>query len=338
MLLTLAEARNSALRNIAGACNNSPEFLQLLNEATRRLMRRGDWEGTVARIQVCARRGCVVFPRYVGRIRKINLCTHPIHMRNIWWDFLQYDPKLRGCSGVGCGAEINSVYYGKTPVFDDVWGDGRLIRAYPRCQADVGKTLTIFGTDNNGQALMTNLGGGQWTQGVTITMAVPFGSTATFVRHIDRVLKDETQCPVDVFAYNAASDVLEPCAYYEPSETNPAYERYNLRIPKCCSGTCSTTTSTDCGESLPIQALVKLQFIEAKVDTDLVLIENVDALKDMMQSIKFRESGDTKTANEFEMAAIRELNLDLADANTEDNMSVSNEPFNGTCVGVQKLW
>lgn len=337
MLTTLGQARSSALRNISGACVNSPEFLSLLNEATRRLMRRGDWVGTVVRIQVCAYRGCLTFPRYVGKIRKVNLCNSPLTMRNLWWDFLSYDVKLNNvCSGTSCVSECNMIYTGKSPVFDDVRGDGRLIRAYARCQADYGKTLTVFGVDENNQDLMTQNVDGTWSQGATITMGNPFGSTAVFVRRIDRILKDETQCPVDVFAYYAATDSLEPVGYYEPSETNPDYERYKLSIPNCACT--ANVSSDDCGCKHSIEALVKLRFIEAKVDSDLVLIENLDALKDMMQSIKFREAGDSKTANEFEQSAIRELNLDIADQNTEDNISVSNEPFRGSGVGIQRLW
>lgn len=337
MLLTLGEARNSALRNIAGACSNSPEFLSLLNEATRRLMRRGDWDGTVVRIQVCAYRGCIVFPRYVGKVRKVNVCGTPISMRNLWWDFLSFDPKGSNvqCSTTGCGVEQNMVYYGKTPTFDSVWGDGRLIRAYARCQADYGKQITIFGVDNNNQPLMHRDVNNVWQNGIIITLGSPFGSTSEFVRRIDRVLKDVTECPVDMFAYYAATDSLEPCAYYEPGETNPEYERYQLRIPQCCG---VTGEVTDCGKNYSIQAVVKLRFVEAAVDTDLVLIENIDSLKDMMQSIKFKEAGDSKTAAEYEAAAIRELNLDLADQNNEDNMSVSHEVFRGAGIGAQRCW
>jgi hypothetical protein len=300
-------------------------------------MRRGDWVGTVVRIQVCAKNGCVVFPRFTGQIRKVNLCSSPIAMRNLWWDFLSFDPKLTSsCTGTSCYTELGMVYYGKTPVYDDVRGDGRLIRAYARCQADYGKTLTIFGLDENDQPLMHKNTLGEWVQGVVITMGSPYGSTSVFVRRIERILRDETECPVDVFAYHAATDSLEPIAYYEPTETNPELERYQIRVPKC---TCYATTSTDdCGCSHTLQALVKVRFIPAKVDNDLVLISNLDALKDMMQSIKFREAGDTRAANEYEASAIRELNMELSDQNTEDNFSVSNEPFRGSAVGVQRLW
>jgi len=206
-------------------------------------------------------------------------------------------------------------------VQQDVLGTGRLIRAYADAAADIGKTMTIFGLDDNLQPLKTQNINGTWSPGVVVTFSAPFGSTSVFVSRIDRILKDETTGPIRVYAYNATSDVLEDIAVYEPSETNPDYVRYHLNVPKC--------DETDCGASKPITALVKLKYIPAKLDSDLVLIQNLDALKDMMQAIKFKEANDIKSAREYEASAIRELNLELADENPIDQVTVSVEPFNG---------
>ena len=316
----------------------SDAFLQSLNEATEKLLRRGDWDGTVLPVQLCVVGSCIVFPRWCGEIRKVSVCKNNMPVKNMWFNMLDYE--RRGCGGSGWGSWFGAgwnnwiggngtlIGNGRSPVFQDILGEGRTVRAYPRCQADIGKTLTIFGTDNNGQTLTHQNSDGTWSNGAIINLLLPFGSTSTFVRHIDYVLKDETQCPVDVYGYDAANDVLEDCAHYESTETNPDFARYKLAAG-CSSGAC-------CPKS--IVALVKLQFVPVKADTDLVLIENLSMLKNMMTSVKFAEAGDIANARQYEAEAIREGNLSLYDRDQFDGIPVSINPFNGTGVGYQRIF
>ncbi len=316
MLATFREAKDySALRDISGKCPGGLGFRDLLNEATSRLMRRGDWDGTIVPVYVCAYGGCVVFSRYVGQVRALKVCNRDVPVKNDYDAFHVFGHDWRREWRGWCGNDVRMLGSNRSPVKQDVEGDGRLIRAYARCNADIGKKLTIFGTDNNGQALFHFDDLGNAVDGVTIELTKPFVSTDKYVRHIDRVLKDKTQCPVDVYAYNVAKDVLEPISHYEPSETNPAYAKYQLQ-----AGCCANLKS--------LVALVKLQFVPVENDTDLVLIENLDALADFMQSLRYRKAGDTQSANEYEASAIRELNLDLWSRDQEQAVTVHIEPFN----------
>lgn len=332
MLATFLEAKQSdAINAISGACPNGPAFKGLLNRATSKLMRRGDFVGTIVPIYVCVYSGCVVFPRYVGEVRKINVCNRTVSIKNSWSDFNLFGSDWRNTWGSWSGDELFNWQRGggcngrmigsnSTPVFQDVQGDGRLIRAYARLNMDLGKTMTVFGIDNNGQPLMHQDEVENWVDGKIITFEKPFASTDTYVRRIDRVLKDKTQGIIDVYAYNVAQDVLEPIAHYEPSETNPAYAKYQLHA--------------GCANSLKsVVALVKLRYIPVQVDTDLVLIENLDALGEMIQSIKSEDAGDTGAAREHEVNAVMELNLDLANRDDTDGITVQNAPFGGIYTG-----
>lgn len=313
-LTTLSEAKASTLINVAGACNNSPEFLALLNESTRRLLRKGDWEGTTQPIYICAYNGCVVFNRYVGAVRRLSICNQTVEVENLWWNWAPRDHLCRwNTAGIWhsmAGRDVHMSAFGRTPVFQDILGEGRLVRAYARCQNDLGKTIKIFGTDNNGQALHERDSNGNWRDGITLTLITPFASTDVYVRSVTRIIKQQTQCPVDMYAYWASEDALEVLAHYDPSETNPSYAKYQLEQGCCQSG---------CVRGL--LALIKLQFVPVQVDTDLVLIQNLDALKDMMQSIKLREAGDIEGAARFQSSATRELNNELRDANPDDQFA-----------------
>jgi hypothetical protein len=130
------------------------------------------------------------------------------------------------------------------------------------------------------------------------------------VRRIERVIKDETNGAVRLYAWNSSASVLEELAYYEPSETHPNYVRSRITLP-----------SLSC-DAKGIIALVKLQFIPVKADTDLVLIDNLLALKYAIQSVRAQEAENTAKATEMLILAVDELNKELADANPETQIPV----------------
>lgn len=330
-MLTLGDTKaEKSIQRIAGFCPSSDDFSDLVNKACRIAMRRGDFPGTLQPIFACVRGGCVVWPRYVGNIRALGTCRGTVKVENMWGSYLSRDRHASWRVGNQWwgGGDLGRmmVNKGKTSVFQDVQGDGRLIRAYFRCNDDLGKTITIFGTDNNGQPLQTEQPDGTHTMGVVLTLASPFASTSTYVRSIDYVLLDEMKCPVNLYAYWAAQNILEDIAQYDPGETRPSFERTQIIMPSghglgsCSNQQCCTTASG-------VTALAKLRFIPAKYDTDLVLIDNVDALQMLIQSIKFREAGDRANAVGWEADAIRELNRQLEDESPDEQFLADNQIF-----------
>lgn len=277
-------------------------------------------------------------PRYVGTVRALNICGDNSPIQNQWYRFLPRECNY-GWNGWGagmnggwwgtsswgrwCGNTCTSVANGTTQTFDSIRGEGRLIRAYMRCNADEGRTVRIYGIDNNGQTLMTRDASDNYSEGITLTLTKPFVSSSVFVRRIDRIVKDATQCPINLYAYWAAEDALEPIAQYDGAETVPEYQR--MSIHGCC-GLKSVT------------ALVKLKFIPVINDDDFVIIENLDALKLMIQSQDYSDAGNLQAANAYELDAIRELNRQLGDESPLDQLPVQVRPFNSTGIGRQKCF
>lgn len=322
-MLTLGDCKNpdNRIDQITGSCGNTVEFLSLINSASRRGSNRGDFNNTFVPIYVCVYQGCVVWPRYVKQVRRINVCSHALPIHNSWYQFLPANQQQCGW-GQWRGPEVGFSFNGQTSVLQDILGDGRYVRAYARNPADFGKTVTIFGIDNDGWPLKHDDGSGNLVPGQVITLADPFGSTSTTVRRIDYVVKDETQDFVDVYAYNPATDLLEELAHYAPGETTPTYTRSKLGItwPTSCT---PGATPNCCGTKRGILAMVKLRYIPAKYDTDLILIDNVDALKKMIMSIKAEEAGNFQQAKQWETDAIHELNRDLEDNNPDDTFAAT---------------
>jgi len=357
--LTLGDVKNSPIKRITGTCPTSATFTSLVNEATERLMTRGDWATTIVPIHVCMKYGCVTFPRYVGQVRKMNICGTPVPVTSSWSPFLENSSGWYDWPNVNTWGDLSSSYSmkggslrystlganntGHSSVYSDPWGD-RYIRAYCQYPQDYGKTLTIFAEDSNGQPAMTKNtaddGTVTYTPGAKITLGsitqlgvARYGSTAIKLRApIHRVLKDETEGRVWLYGYNDENEDLEDMAVYEPKETNPTYVR--MSIPGSTSG--RNCSGSDCSTS--VMAMVKLQFIEAVNDEDLILIPNKAALKTMIQAIIFEEANDSAQADTFETRAIRELNLQLRDVMPEAQTAVSIEAFNATGIPEQRCF
>ncbi len=323
-MITFADVQNSSVKGVANCGPSSPQFALIVNEVVTRLLQRGDWSGTNLPIRVCVKGGCVTWPRYVGQVRRINACRNTISMRNQWFDFLQHQGPRHAHEWRGwCGQERNAVNQFRAPTYNDIPGAGWQVRVVPMLAADVGATVTIFGTDNNQQPLMS-ISNGVWSQGITITAAQPFGQSNSqyFVGKIDRVVKSVTQGNLLLYAYNPSANVLLDLAVYEPSETSPSYLRYQLDSrggQSPCGGDCLET----------IIALVKLQQVPIAAPTDLVLIDNIGALKLGVKAWKREEADDFAAARLLWAAAVEELNRQLENDFPDDQFSAVNNVLGG---------
>lgn len=329
-LLTLAAAKASRIKEVTQSCSSSDEFLSLLNEATKRLMQRGDWAGLMVPIYICVRQGCVTWPKYISKVRRINRCNNEVKVGNLWYDFINKNSPDANYYASGIGGNPAPDLYrlvnkGNAPTYSDIAGDARTVRVYPSVPQDVGKTVKIFGVDNNGQPLRENVND-IWVDGQTLTIALPYAESTGFVRRIDRVIKDATQGNVRLYAYDTVNLVLEDLANYDPSETLPNYERDQVILGNTC-----------CSSSKSVTALVKLRYVPAVSDTDLVLISNTTALKFMIQAIKLEEGGDRNGARECVLGAVAELNLELDDESPRDQTPVDSGFMGGSYIASQRM-
>lgn len=323
-MITLATLQKSTARNIAGYCPTDPAFIQLVNESVRRLMTRGDWIGTILPIRACVTQGCVTWPRQVAQVRKINECRNNIGVKTVWWDYQEHSNRRDYGHWSGwCGGERNMVNQFQACTYNDIYGPGCTVRIYCSLQ-DVGKKVTIFGIDNNGQPLQTINPDNTISQGITITAAMPFGTTSNtyFVSRIDRVVKEVTQANIQMFAYDTVKAQLWDLAVYEPTEENPSYQRYrldgrwNMGVLNCGSNCLET-----------VMALVKVRFISCVAPTDLIPIDNEGAIKLAMMSLKKEDEGDMATSRNLLERAIEELNRELEDSEPDSELVVNNNVF-----------
>lgn len=317
------------MKSIAGSCPNSDDFLALLNDATRMLMNRGNWWSTVQNITSCVYNKCIAWPRHVGTVLAVNYCGSSQQLYNNWYQFMPLDAScVRNYINCGCKGGIGVMADGTSPVFQQIrCGDEPYIRAYPIRQDDVGKTITIYGIDTDGQTVMTEHADGIYQEGEELTLAIPYVSTSRQYQTVTRVEKEETEGVVRLYQYDATNDVLIDMAYYEPTETSPAYQVSKIIGASGCS------CDSSCSGLKRVAALVKLQFVPVVNDKDIIQIENLDALALMMQALKLSDQYDVKTKQAMELDAVRELNLELRNRLPIDQIPVNVMPF-GTALPV----
>jgi len=316
--MTWGEFKETQASDVAGVCSNKVTFKAWTNEAVQRLMVRGGFWGTVKKFAACVRCNTITWPRYVETPLAVNLCGRQMIVSDYWWPFLPMNGADYRCAASRCGNVVIQ-NDGQVPVQAQLrCGAERYIRAFPAYQADVGKTVTIYGIDANGQTIMTKRADGTWQEGVVLTLAIPFVGTPFLVRHISRVLKDATMGPVRLYAYDPVADVMEDCAYYTPSERSPSFLHSTIRGLRR-SGSCNGLTS--------LEALVKLRFIAVETDEDQMLIDNWVAIKLMILAIRDENAGDNASAEVFQQKAVRELNREIRSHIPEDAIPISIEVF-----------
>lgn len=341
MYLTFGQAKESYLTDIASACADDNLFASYINQATDRLMKRGNWWGTVSRMTLCVFGSCVTWPRQVDQVLATNLCGVSRPVQGNWYSMMPlsggdigsrrgegdfwFEPGLSGDRRLMGRSSVVAENQGQIPVFNPIHCTANYIRVFPRYQADLGKNITFYGFDQNNQEVMQKNAAGAWVPGQTLVLALPFAQTPMQFREITRVLKDATQGPVDCYQYDAVNNVLLDLAHYQASETSPSYIHTVIknfhRACHCNSRTNPITTTIS--RPRQVTALVKLRFIPVVNDDDLVLIDNLGALKQMILAIKKEDAGDANGFAEYLKLAINELNVDLRDKIPLDQIPVN---------------
>ena len=327
----LIDLKRSPAKNISGVCVDSDDFLQVANEAQERLMNRGNFWDTEWLIRLCISSGCITWPKYVGTVLGVRFCDgSSSEIRNNWFAILgQYQAYTSGINGFFPSTNIVISDIGTAPCYNEISGTtGKLIRYYVTKNADIGKKITLYGTKYGGQPLQEVDANGNWIDGLTLTAAAPYVSTAIYVTKITSVVREATQGNARLYEYDVTGNILRDLAIYDPDETNPRYRRSvinnfcNLALAKDANGL----------EKTQVAALVKLAFVPLKNDRDFLLIDNMTAMKFAIQAIKLEEANDDVAA-EIKMAkAVKELNFEQRNREPSQQTTVRVDSLNGCGV------
>lgn len=327
-MITFRQLKFGPVGRAAGYDIESCDFLTICRDAVRQLMNRGGWFATVNPLDACIRGNVVTWPRGVSTILGINVNEMPLPISNMWYQFMQ--PNMHGNGWArayrqnGWFGNANVETTGRAVVFNPIRAEGFSIRTFITMPSDVGKFITYYGTDVNGNPIITTRPDGTVQYGVQVKLASPMVETPVAIRHVTRVVKDETDGDVIAFQYNLAAGFMLDLARYQATETNPEYITTALRgvcnlrqHPNSCNDGCVRCVSS----------LVKLNFVPFKFDDDLVQIDCEDAIRDMVLAIRKKDQGDLQASLAYETSALRELNYQMKERYPDDQFQVNFRPF-----------
>jgi hypothetical protein len=304
MKLTLANAK-PVIARVLGKSQSSPEVIAFLNEAIQRLMVRGNWRGTVVRYRIAVNDEKLTWPRQIETVLKVNVGGSPIPLANRWYEFAGAGP---GTTTAENSPGLILQDLGTACSFDDIEGIGKTILVTSDEVEDADSQILIQGYDQNNNWIRT-LVAGVFVNGEYVNISPGGAYTTHEVINLTGVIKPQTNGRVYLYEHDVATGVNKPLAMYEHDEENPEYRR--SRIPSLADVDSSGTFEGIPDGYAMVEVLAKLAFIEATEDTDILLIGNLPAIKDMVQSIVKAENNLAQEADYYESRAIRELEKEL---------------------------
>ena len=324
----LSDARaNYRIRNVAGACPNSPEFADQVNTVTETLWNRGAWWRSEVLARLCVF-GCnIVWPRYVSTVMGLRTCAGRVELKNNW--YIDHGAVLRkypvsrqlgigrdlGWWGLNWVSNLTASDTDTSPIFTEITGNtGKLLRYHVVKSQDYGKTIQFYGKQFGAQPLQELDANGVWQNGLTLTATNPIAQTSILVTKIDEIVRQPTQGMAYLYKYDPTSGDQRMLAAYEPSETNPQYQRSKINSLNYLPA----RVDANGAKSWQVEALVKLEFVPVVHDRDFLLIDNWGALAYGIQAVKFDEANDAENAEKFWTKAIRELNFESRNKNPAD--------------------
>jgi hypothetical protein len=243
----------------------------------------GGWIRTV--FNVSRGQPFITLPREVARIILMDVCKMPVKVQNGFYEFLDYGRGLQpkdclGGTSSTCNTLLQAYDRESVPTLGTFTGPAH-VRIYPADPGDVGSTVIVQGTDQNGTTILSTdaLTGGP-VLGESISLVVPFATTINQFSTITGIQKDSTNGPVSFFQVNPVTLVQSSLSTMEPSETAANYRRYYVNgLPaNCCNAS---------GGVLQVTAMAKLDFVPVTADPDYLLIPNIPALIRQCESIRF---------------------------------------------------
>lgn len=267
-----------------------------LNRATRQLLDEGDWIGAEADICLQVEKCCVTLDERFLAIRNANVRMggQSLRVTNQNFKFVDSGFGELACCGP-CLSEIIDIGDG-FPTHRDMPSAMRVVAWSDRNEAD-GACLQIRGKDSNGKEVLHSIPirhhHGQDGRPPAYTAADANWWTDGTLKSITELRKPKTAGYVYVYAYDPASGNLCWLTTIRPDTVSPSHRRY--QIPG---------GDDSCRE---IIAHVAMRYYPVCHDEDILIIQNPEAIRSMVQAHEAKDTGDAGKYEFFKNSAISQL-------------------------------
>lgn len=219
-------------RAVLGRCDEATIFRRL-SDAVRVLANKSRWNSTLTEIDVCTTKYhgggmCVTLPRDCKTVLGVAVNGSPTHLTDAsWFNYHLNGPGVQDC--VPCQY---SQIAGTFCTFRDPSHEVYLV-AKLRSASDNNKRLRVYALKKNGEPIYTaNPDTGIMEEGFLVPTVFGYSVRAMDVpllQRIYRIDKEETSDFVELIAVNADLSPHTLIGRYEPTETNPEYQR--IKVP-----------------------------------------------------------------------------------------------------------
>ena len=290
MLWTLGHARDYVAAEVnGGSCASSDVVRKAINNAQMEILGSEDPHLSMRRVRFWTKKNMICLPREAESIMPQFLIQGcPSQVKSQFYEFLPGGTWTSDEIGLSSGL-VDWGDHHATMFEIDVDKAPLRLCAFSTSAADVGKTLFLKGYGSGGKEVLTAGVPGEtlkivrWKGGVegvidagTLTL-----STSAFDQ-IEQVVKPVTTGYVTLMAYYTGS-LYWNIAIYHPRETNPRFHWYKVPSPRSDTG-------------MSIVAIVKLRHVPLEADTDVLLVQNLEALKFKIMSNEYLKSDPQKSA------------------------------------------
>lgn len=290
---TLADFRAQFPTENMGLCSADPKVTAYCNEAQQRLLIDSlapdegwadGWVTVNLTATVVNQTAYVTVPQNIVRLIVLDVCKHPIHIRNGFWEFLPFGLGLqpKTCR-VNCGSPFSAYERDNVVTLSPLLATPQKIRVYPTDIRDTGLRVLLQGKDQNRLTILTtDPGTGTSAPGEYLQLAFPFMDSVNQFTEITGMMKDQTYGPLQFFQVDPNTGAEVALSAMEPNESTASYRRYLISGIPSQNLCCATPTSP-----LQITAQGRLAFTPVQNETDYLTINCVPALLEESMSIRF---------------------------------------------------
>ena len=310
--LTLGEARVRLARFVEnGLKSTDSRVVDRINEATERLVSSGKFYPTVAQYDFNIYQKVITVPEEIETILGIRLNGYNASIRNRWYEFRstgpgKWDADDNAYTGVLLQRNDSGTFYDLP--------DNLRVGVKSNNSTDT-SDVHVFGWDADDNYIRS-LEDGEYIDGVKVTLngSALVLSTTVFSR-IERVVKAKTAGDIYLYGhYETGENVL--LSVYRPNVEYPLYRRYLLPQAENATVQCVTV-------------IAKRRHIPASSNTDVLLIQNINALRNMVICIH-KEDRYAEDSDVYEQRAIdllRRQTREYIGDSTRENLDVQVDSY-----------
>lgn len=273
-------------KQVFGICSQAKLF-SFITDAVDVLSTHGDFDPLLGSVDICTDGRFVSLPRDVETILALNIGGKPALARDQLFTYHYNGP---GDCDWHEDCSLRWQDLGKYPTFRDIKCPSKVV-AFVDNQEDADKEVWVYGLDEQGHEVRTQIGG-EWKNGYLVPTifgyALPASDAPSFSR-ITAIRKEDTVGSIRISSFDNSTFTGTLLAVMEWDDNEAWYRRIKL--------------SRNCGDNIRIffrRRVFKVRSLE-----DGLPVMSRPALKMMFMSMKYYDEADAANAEFYEATAAR---------------------------------